>query len=87
LVERLAQEREAHESVLQARLQALEHCLEELPPQHRELIQRRYQGKTPIEELVRQFGASRRTLFRKLDHIRQLLFDCINRRIAATELS
>jgi RNA polymerase sigma-70 factor (ECF subfamily) len=31
LIERLAREREQHEPVLQARLQALEHCLQELP--------------------------------------------------------
>jgi RNA polymerase sigma-70 factor (ECF subfamily) len=86
LVERLAREREAHEPVLQARLQALEDCLEELPPSDRELIRRRYQGKTRADELVRQVGASRRTLFRNLDRIRRLLFDCISRRVAAAGL-
>jgi RNA polymerase sigma-70 factor (ECF subfamily) len=83
LVERLAQEREKHEPILQARLQALEQCLGELPAGDRELIRQRYQGKTPIDELVRRSGASRRTLFRQLDRIRRLLFECINRRLAA----
>jgi RNA polymerase sigma-70 factor (ECF subfamily) len=83
LVERLAREREQQEAVLQARLQALEHCLGELPPAERELICQRYQGKTRTEELVRQSGTSRRTLFRNLERIRRLLFDCINRRMAA----
>src|SRR5262249_26689045 len=84
LVERLAREREQHEPVLQARLQALDHCLEELPAAERELVRKRYQGKARVEELVRQGGTSRRTLFRKLDRIRRLLFDCISRRLAAT---
>jgi RNA polymerase sigma-70 factor (ECF subfamily) len=82
LIERLAREREEHEPVLQARLQALEQCLEELSPANRELIRQRYQGKARVEELVRHLGASRRTLFRKLDRIRRLLFDCISRRVA-----
>jgi RNA polymerase sigma-70 factor (ECF subfamily) len=84
LIVRLAQEREEHEPVLEARLQALEHCLEELPPADRALVRQRYQGKAGTEELVRQLGASRRTLFRNLDRIRRWLFDCISRRVTAT---
>jgi len=87
LIERLAREREQHEPILQARLQALEHCLGELAPADRELIRQRYQGKTRSEELVRQSNTSRRTLFRKLDRIRRLLFDCISRQVAAAGLS
>jgi RNA polymerase sigma-70 factor (ECF subfamily) len=87
LIERLAREREPYEPVLQARLQALEHCLDELAPADQDLIRQRYQHKAPTEDLVKQFGTSRRTLFRKLDRIRRLLFDCINRRVAATGLS
>jgi RNA polymerase sigma-70 factor (ECF subfamily) len=83
LLERLARQREQHEPVLQARLQALEQCLGELPTAARDLIRRRYQEKTRMEELVRQLGTSRRTLFRNLDRIRGLLFDCISRRVSA----
>jgi RNA polymerase sigma-70 factor (ECF subfamily) len=84
LLERLAREREEHESVLQARLRALEQCLDELPAADRALIRQRYQGEARTEELVRQAGTSRRTLFRLLDRIRRLLFDCISRRTAGT---
>ncbi len=87
LVERLAREREPLEPVLQARLQALEHCLAELPLADRELIRQRYQEKTRSEELMQQFDTSRRTLFRKLDRIRRLLFDCISRRVATTGMA
>jgi RNA polymerase sigma-70 factor, ECF subfamily len=82
LIERLAAERERMEPVLQARLAALEACLEELPPQDQQLIRRRYQGKARADELVREGGGSRRTLFRKLDRIRRVLFECISRRAA-----
>jgi RNA polymerase sigma-70 factor, ECF subfamily len=86
LVERLACIREEYEPVLHARLLALEKCLEELPASDRDLIQQRYRYKVHTEGLVRQFGPSRRTLFRRLERIRRLLSECINRRIA-TELS
>jgi RNA polymerase sigma-70 factor (ECF subfamily) len=83
LIERLAREREEQEPMLQARLQALEQCLQTLPPDDRELIRQRYQGQARTEEMVRQGGVSRRTFFRKLDRIRRWLLECINRRMAA----
>jgi RNA polymerase sigma-70 factor (ECF subfamily) len=83
LIECLARERAAHEPVLQARLQALEACLQELPESDRELIRQRYAGKARAEELVQRLGTSRRTLFRRLDCIRRLLFACISKRVAA----
>jgi RNA polymerase sigma-70 factor (ECF subfamily) len=86
LIERLAREREQLEPVLQARLVALDHCIEELPPTDRELIRRRYHTRATTEELVQQCGASRRTLFRKLDRIRRVLLECISRRVASSEL-
>ncbi len=85
LIERLARERAEHEPVLQTRLQALERCLERLPPEDRELIRQRYQQKARWDELVSQGGASRRTLFRRLDRIRRRLFDCISRRVATAD--
>jgi RNA polymerase sigma-70 factor (ECF subfamily) len=86
LIDCLAREREPHEPVLQARLLALEHCLEELSPADQELIGRRYAGGTRAEDLMRQFATSRRTLFRKLDRIRRALFECISRRVEAAAL-
>jgi RNA polymerase sigma-70 factor, ECF subfamily len=83
LVERLAREREQQEPALQVRLLALEHCLRELPPPDQALIRQRYQEKTRAEELMQNFETTRRTLFRKLDRIRRMLFECISRRVAA----
>jgi RNA polymerase sigma-70 factor (ECF subfamily) len=82
LIERLAREREQLEPLLQARLLALEQCLAELSLEDRELIRQRYQCKAGTEELLRQCGASRRTLFRRLDRIRRVLCACINGRTA-----
>jgi RNA polymerase sigma-70 factor (ECF subfamily) len=87
LIERLARERETHEPVLQARLQALEHCRQELSTTDQELLRERYQAKAATEELVRKFSPSRRTLFRRLDRIRRWLMECISRRVTAAGLS
>jgi RNA polymerase sigma-70 factor (ECF subfamily) len=84
LFELLARERNKHESELHTRLQALETCLSDLPPADRELIHQRYTIDCPIDDLVERLGTSRRTLFRNLDRIRRTLFECINRRLAAT---
>jgi RNA polymerase sigma-70 factor (ECF subfamily) len=83
LLEHLARQREEHEPVLQARLKALDECLQQLPPRDRELIRRRYQDKLRADELVLWGGTSRRTLFRKLNRIRRTLHECISRRVAA----
>jgi RNA polymerase sigma-70 factor (ECF subfamily) len=83
LIQRLAREREALEPELQDRLRALDLCLDNLSPADRELIRRRYHGKTRIEDLVNQSGGSRRTLFRNLDRVRRALLECIIRRVAA----
>jgi RNA polymerase sigma-70 factor, ECF subfamily len=85
VLEQLARERAEHESVLDARLEALEHCLAELSPEDQRLIRGRYQGGARTDDLVRLSGSSRRTLFRNLDRIRRLLCHCIDQRVAATE--
>ena len=81
VVELLAVQRETHAVTLNSRLSALDHCLEKLPQQDRLLISHRYLSRTTIEQLTEIAGSSRRTLFRNLERIRRLLFDCISRRI------
>jgi len=81
LVDRRELERRDHEGTLQARLQALEECLQKLSPADCELIRDRYQARMPIEELIKQSGFSRRTLFRNLHRIRRLLHECIDKRM------
>jgi RNA polymerase sigma-70 factor, ECF subfamily len=77
----LARERQEQEADLHSRLPALELCLKELPTADRELIHQRYTIGCPVDEMVDRLGTSRRTLFRNLDRVRRLLFECINRRL------
>ncbi|MBL9080414.1 MAG: sigma-70 family RNA polymerase sigma factor [Planctomycetales bacterium] len=81
VVEMLARERELQAAMLDDRLTALDHCLEKLPQADRLLISHRYLSRTTIEQLVDIAGSSRRTLFRNLERIRRLLFDCISHRV------
>ena len=85
LVERLMKERLEQEPVLAMRLQALDQCLQRLSPSDQELIHHRYLNEVAIEELMAQFNTSRRTLFRNLDRIRRLLFNCISSRLATMD--
>ena len=81
VLELLAREREAAEDQLNARLQALDHCLAGLEEKDRRLIRARYLDDIVMEEAASQLGMSRRTLFRNLDRVRLVLMDCINRRL------
>lgn len=81
VLELLARAREAEEPVLAERLAALEQCLKKLPPRDRRLIQARYVDREPTEQIAKSFFQSRRTLFRNLERVRRLLFECINRSV------
>jgi RNA polymerase sigma-70 factor (ECF subfamily) len=81
VLELLAREREAAEDHLNARLQALDHCLAALDEKDRRLVHARYYDEIVMEEAASQLGMSRRTLFRNLDRVRLVLMDCINRRL------
>ena len=85
LIERIAEERQGLDAALQARLLALDSCLEKLPPADRELLDRHYAGPDRAVELAADLGTSRRTLFRSLDRIRAALHACITRRLATEE--
>jgi RNA polymerase sigma-70 factor (ECF subfamily) len=86
VVETLARERAERNEFLDARLQALEHCLEQLPPADFELIRGRYHSRLSIDKLAAKVGMSHRTLFRNLDRVRRVLLACITRRLAGDGL-
>lgn len=81
VLEMLALTREEEEPVLAERLTALGACLEKLSERDRKLVQSRYVDRAPIEQIAASFSQSRRTLFRNLERIRRLLFECINRSV------
>lgn len=79
VLQSLARRREAGAHVLQARLAALDGCIEKLPDVDRRLLHERYTQRVPIEELAPRVKQSRRTLLRNLKRIRGWLHDCVQR--------
>lgn len=83
IVELLASDfAEGDESVLEAQITALDDCLELLPEKDRELVEIRYFQPTALEDFVSTMSISRRSIFRQLSRIRQLLLDCINEKVS-----
>ena len=82
LLEQLATEGAQQEDELIARLAALDHCLQKLPLKQRDLVRMRYDSDETMEKIARLQEVSLRTLYRRLDSIREWLHDCINGRLA-----
>jgi len=62
---------------------ALRTCLEKLPAQQRELIQRRYQPDAAVNSLAIETGRSPKAVSESLRRIRDVLRSCIERTLAA----
>lgn len=73
----LAQERDRIEPELDQRPLLLDGCLGKLTAQDKELVTSRYAMQQSAEEMMQRFAMSRRTLFRKLELLRQRLHDCV----------
>lgn len=82
VVEALAQERLAHQGLLDAQATALEGCLAKLPPSDRELIEKRYGGESSVADFARDAGLPAKPLYRAMERIRRGLLECVNRRLA-----
>jgi RNA polymerase sigma-70 factor (ECF subfamily) len=77
----LASEREHVEDQLELRLQLLDVCLQKLPVADKELVTSRYARRESAEALMQKLNLSRRSLFRRLELLRQRLHDCVTRQL------
>lgn len=68
---------------LDARHEALAHCLEKLPGRDRDLILVRYEPGSGVEEAARSSGRSLEAAYKALTRIRKLLFDCVTHSLEA----
>ena len=59
---------------------AVQHCLDELPDQRRDLLTAFYAGST-VSSLVGHFAGSQATLRKLLHRLRELMRDCVQRRL------
>jgi RNA polymerase sigma-70 factor (ECF subfamily) len=83
LLDELAAEYERQEPALDARREALPGCVEKLPPADRELVQHVYGQGVEVAALAEQTGRQSTSIYRSLRRIRQMLFDCVERALAA----
>lgn len=82
LMERLAEERVTDLDHREARLAAMDGCIEELDPAGRELVREFYLNNTEVAALAERLGRAPQTLYNKLNTLRRLLGDCMRRRMA-----
>ncbi len=80
---RVAIEHERAASENDDRIAWLRACLEELKPDQRQLIEKCYIEKTPVQTLAAGVGKKPNTVAKQLERIRRLLFECINRKAQA----
>jgi RNA polymerase sigma-70 factor (ECF subfamily) len=80
LLQRFAEERPADLQHREQRLAALERCIEEVEPAGRDLVREFYLKNVDLAVLAERLGRAPQTLYNKLNTIRRLLADCVNRR-------
>lgn len=81
LISQLADERRQQEPLLAAQRSALRECLQQLKDEHRALLQRRYGDSSSVAALAEESGVTAKTLYRRLDRLRQLIADCVRKRL------
>jgi RNA polymerase sigma-70 factor (ECF subfamily) len=86
LVNRLADDAAAAEPRHDAQREALEACLQKLPPTQRELVLSAYTKGTRIDELAAQRGQTPMSLYKVLHRVRQALLECVRRQLAVEGL-
>jgi RNA polymerase sigma-70 factor (ECF subfamily) len=82
LLEKMAAERVPDLDHREARLAAMDRCIEELDEPGRELVREFYLNKTDVAALAQRLGRAPQTLYNKLNALRRLLADCMKRRTA-----
>jgi RNA polymerase sigma-70 factor (ECF subfamily) len=82
LLKRLADERVPDLEQREARLAAMDQCIEELDHPSRDLVREFYLKNTELAVIAQREGRATQTLYNKLNLLRRLLGDCMKRRLA-----
>jgi RNA polymerase sigma-70 factor (ECF subfamily) len=86
VLEALAETRHSQSAVLEAQQQALQECLAKLSADSAALLRRRYCDSETVAALATEQGTTAKTLYRRLDRLRDLIADCIERRVGSVGL-
>jgi RNA polymerase sigma-70 factor (ECF subfamily) len=84
-LESVASETVEGRTQLQRRIEALQKCVERLPPAQRELLRLRYDERRSVGTVARVVNRPIEGVYKALSRIRLALHTCIGRRLAAGE--
>lgn len=79
----LATDTERRNLLADRRLSFLAECRQQLLPNDQRLLERRYCDNVPVQELANELGRPANSVSKSLGRIRQILLDCIARKMAA----
>jgi RNA polymerase sigma-70 factor (ECF subfamily) len=82
LLEQLTCMRVTYDELLERRQVALTRCLEKLNPHQQELVERYYRQEESIKTVAKREGRSPEAVYKAMQRIRTVLFDCINQTLA-----
>jgi RNA polymerase sigma-70 factor (ECF subfamily) len=85
LLHRLSDRAALHQRDAVTRRDALEHCLEKLPPPQRELVLTAYTRGTRIDELALRRNQTPMALYKLLHRIRFILLECVERTLVSED--
>ena len=86
ILESLADTRETQRAILDAQMKALQECLGKISAESAALLKRRYCDAQPVSALAAEKGKTAKSFYRRLDRLRDLIADCIERRIGSSEV-
>ncbi|MCC9658469.1 sigma-70 family RNA polymerase sigma factor [Rhodopirellula halodulae] len=79
----LISERQEHRSAyFDSRLDALENCIQKLPPRKRTFVDQRYRLGCSVESIANQMGSSVEAVYKMLRRIRTTLHDCVDQTLS-----
>ncbi|MBA4066139.1 MAG: hypothetical protein C0501_20960 [Isosphaera sp.] len=84
-LEQVAAERSDAHDLLELRRQALDGCVGQLPPADRDLIDRHYRRGQTVPQIAEETGRNPHTLYKALQRVRRMLFDCVTARAPAED--
>ncbi|WLD12240.1 sigma-70 family RNA polymerase sigma factor [Planctellipticum variicoloris] len=83
VIEKLAETRQGECPILEAQQSALQECLAKLTGDSAALLRRRYCDSQTVPELAAESGKTAKSLYRRLDRLRELIAACVERRLAS----
>lgn len=73
-------------SIREEQLDALENCLDRLPPERRQLTLKIYSADASMKTIAASLGKSPEAIYKMISRIRQKLLECVEQRIAGMDL-